>query len=150
MVSVPAGRVDVATTATPAALKGTVPRDAPLLKNSTVPVGVPVAGGAAVAVAVRVTVVPKAAGLGTAVRVKTAGAMPMPFSGTTCVDPGTSRSLSVVMSLPLSGPPVMGVKLTTSVQEAPAGSVAGAEPALSCGQVELLSIVKPGVMLGFV
>src|SRR5665213_2457190 len=148
MVSVPAGRVDVARTATPAALKGTVPSDAPLLKNSTVPVGVPVDGGAAVAVTVRVTVVPNAAVLGFAVRVRIAGAMPMPFSGTTCVEPGMERSLSVVMSLPLSGPPVMGVKLTTSVQDFPAASVAVAELALSCGQVEPLPMVKPGVMLG--
>ena len=68
-MSVPAGSVDVARVATPAALKGNVPSDAPLLKSCTVPVGMPVCGGTAVAVTVRVTVVPKAAGFGVAVRV---------------------------------------------------------------------------------
>jgi hypothetical protein len=111
MLSVPTGSVDVARVATPAALRGDVPREPPLLKNSTVPVGVPVCGGTAVAVTVRVTVVPKAAGLGVAVRVSSGGAMPRPFSGTICVEPGILRLLSVGMSLPLSGPPAIGVKL---------------------------------------
>src|SRR6266567_449401 len=46
-------------------------------------------------------------------------------------------------------PTVVGVKLIRLVHEDPEANVPGLELDMSCGQVELLSIVNPAAMLGF-
>ena len=46
-------------------------------------------------------------------------------------------------------PGIVGVKLSTSVQEDPTANVAVLETGESCGQVELLSRVKFAEILGF-
>jgi hypothetical protein len=53
----------------------------------------------------------------------TRGTVPVPLKVTVCVLPGTPLLLSVMVSVPVSGPSAVGAKVTLIVQELPAATL---------------------------
>ena len=82
------------------------------------------------------------------VSVKIGVLWPIPLRGIDWLEFATLRLLSVVTREPVMGPDTVGMKLTLSVQLAPAASDPGLK--VSCGQVELGLRLKLAEMLGLV
>jgi hypothetical protein len=103
-------------------------------------------------VTVTVAELPATAGLGetTTVELLVDATTPVavPLSETDCNTELTFRLLSVVTIEPPMLPTETGEKLIRSVQLAPEANEPALEDVVSCGQVELLPIVKPEAMLG--
>ena len=72
--------------------------------------------------------------------------VPVPLSLMICVEPGAFNVLSVTVSVPLTTPLTVGVKLTINVHLAPTARVRLWEEPGGTGQVELGLKVKPAVI----